>query len=155
MRMIMAGLAFSLLLSPFSPAEASDSLHNAEKPKPEAPEAAKPPEGEQAAKPKPKPKPKRLDKDKNCGWGHDITLDFDGKHLSLTQDTLKSVMRGQQSDTENYEIYANPDNLILKVKNPEGDWFVANMTRLGDPNEGCVFYMVGTPSQVTTEPPLF
>ena len=113
-------------------------------------------EGHETGGAKPaKPKPKRPDKEKNCGWDADIELEIDGKRLTIRQMMLKNVMLGEIQDDSGYGIYADPEKLILKVRNPEGTWYVADMTRLGDPNEGCIFYDVGEPHQVDQEPPLF
>ena len=118
--------------------------------------AAPPAEG---AKPEPKkpkpPKPKRLDKDKNCQWETDIDIDIDNKTVTLSQGVLKNVMRGSESEENGYTFFADIRNLVLKIKTPEDNWYIADMTRLGDPNEGCVFYMVGEPVQVDTPPPMF
>jgi len=108
------------------------------------------------AKPKPpKPKPKKIDKDKNCGWEREIDLDLDGKHIAIPQASLKNVMKGAESVQDGYDIQADPERLMLRVKTPDGVWFIASMTRLGNPDEGCIFYFVGEPRQVETEPPLF
>ena len=115
-----------------------------------------PPAGEAHAEPKKpaKPKPKRPDKEKNCQWVRDIDLEIDGKHLTINQASLKNAMRGAESQQDGYEIFANPDRLELRVRAPGGEWYVASMTRLGDMNEGCVFYFIGEAKQVDTEPPL-
>ena len=124
-------------------------------------EHAKPPaeaehgEGGEKPKQKAKPKPKKPDKDKNCKWGHDISINIDGKKVALTQDALKLLMDGKQTDTDNYEMHANKQSLVINIKTPDGDWYAANMTRLGDPDEGCMFYMVGEPALAKVEPLLF
>ena len=121
-----------------------------------ASEEAAPPAGEaEKPKPKPKPKPKKLDKDKNCQWETDISIEIDSKTLSLNQATLMNLMKGSESVKDGYALFADTMKLILKVRTPENLWYIANMTRLGDPNEGCVFYMVGEPQQVERPPPLF
>lgn len=161
-RLIWLGLALFVLCS--GPARASDALHNGESPPAaRASDAPAKAEGEGAkdaepGKPKPakpKPKPKRVDKDKNCQWDITVNLDVDGKHITVPQLSLKNVMRGLEADDDGYELYADPDRLLLRVKDPEGNWFIANMTRLGDPNEGCIYFLVGDLKAVTGEPPLF
>ncbi len=115
------------------------------------------PEGEakhEAKKPE-KPKPKKPDKTKNCQWDEDINVEIDNKYLKLTQMSLKNVMRGGESEQNGYNVYADTDKLVLKIRAPDGNWYLANMTRLGDLDEGCVFYMVGEPRQVDGEPPLY
>ena len=54
-----------------------------------------------------------------------------------------------------YTFFADTQKLVLKIRTPENNWYVADMTRLGDPGEGCIFYMVGEPQQVDAAPPLF
>jgi len=150
----------ALLIGWSAPARATDALHNNDaaaaqvQPKTET-EAPKTPDAPTPKPAKPKPKPKRVDKDKNCQWDITITLDIDGKHITVPQLSLKNVMRGLEADDEGYELYADPDRLILKVKDPEGNWFSGNMTRLGDPNEGCIYFLVGDMKPVNGEPPLF
>ena len=113
------------------------------------------PDAKPEAKKPPKPKPKKPDKDKNCGWEREIDLELDGKHITIAQASLKNVMKGAESVQDGYDIQADPERLQLRVKTPEGVWFIASMTRLGNMDEGCVFYFVGEPKQVNTEPPLF
>ena len=127
------------------------------KPKEKAKEPEKKPEGEEKPEPKkpPKPKPKKPNKDKNCQWDEDIDVEIDNKHLKLTQLSLKNVMRGGRSEQDGYNVYADTDKLVLKIRAPDGNWYVGTMTRLGDLDEGCVFYMVGELRQVDGRPPLF
>ena len=124
---------------------------------PEAAEPAEPGDGKDAAKAKKpaKPKPKRPDKEKNCAFERPIDVEVDGKHFTLPQAALKNVMRGAEADLGGYTIHSNPDKLILTVRTPDGSWYVANMTRLGDLDEGCVFYMIGQTRPTVSEPPLF
>ena len=129
---------------------ANEAKHGEAKPA-EAPGGEAKPE----AKKPPKPKPKKPDKEKNCAWEQEVDLEIDSKHLKLTQLSLKNVMRGGETEQNGYNVYADTDKLVLKVRAPDGIWYVANMTRLGDLNEGCVFYMVGEPRQVEGEPPLY
>jgi len=131
--------------------------HGKPKEKAKAKEPEKKPEGEEKPEPKkpPKPKPKKPNKEKNCQWDEEIDLEIDNKHLKLSQLSLKNVMRGGESSQNGYAVYADTDKLVLKIKAPDGNWYLANMTRLGDLDEGCVFYMVGEPRQVEGEPPLF
>ena len=120
-------------------------------------EAEKPPEGEAKPEPKkpPKPKPKKPNKEKNCQWDEDIEVEIDSKTLKINQATLKNVMRGSESKQNGYEIYADTRNLVLKIKSPDGIWYLGNMTRLGDLDEGCVFFMVGELKQIEGSPTLF
>ena len=64
-------------------------------------------------------------------------------------------MRGSESEQGGYSFFADTQKLVLKIRTPEDTWYIADMTRLGDPNEGCIFYMVGEPQQVDAAPPLF
>ena len=127
------------------------------KPKEKAKEHEKKPEGEEKPEPKkpPKPKPKKPNKEKNCQWDEDIDVEIDNKHLKISQPSLKNVMRGGETQQNGYNIYADTDKLVLKIRAPDANWYVANMTRLGDLDEGCVFYMVGEMRQVEGEPPLY
>ncbi len=103
----------------------------------------------------PKPKPKKPDKEKNCSWETDVEIELDTKHLKLSQLSLKNVMKGGETRQNGYDFYADTQKLVLKIRTPEGIWYIASMTRLGDLNEGCVFYMVSEPRQVNGEPPLY
>lgn len=118
---------------------------------------AEAPPGEAKPEPKkpPKPKPKKPDKEKNCGWETDIDIEIDSKRVTLNQGTLKNLMRGSESEQNGYTFFADTQKLVLKIRTPENNWYVADMTRLGDPGEGCIFYMVGEPQQVDAAPPLF
>lgn len=125
------------------------------KAKPKEPE--KKPEGEEKheAKKPPKPKPKKPDKEKNCQWEEDIEIEVDDKRLTVNQTLLKNVMRGGETKVNGYEIYADTNKLELKIRAPDGGWYLASMTRLGNPDEGCIFYMVGPLTAVDGEPPLY
>ncbi len=154
------GMAVCLLLAlgPLGVAKAEPLVQVAEghgKPKPKEPE--KKAEGEETheVKKPPKPKPKKPNKEKNCQWDEDIDVEIDNKHIKITQQSLKNVMRGGESRQNGYDIYADTEKLVLKIRIPDGSWYVANMTRLGDLNEGCVLFMVGEPHQVEGEPPLY
>ncbi len=111
-------------------------------------------QGGEAKKPA-KPKPKKPDKEKNCSWENDLDIELDTKHLKLSQLSLKNVMKGGEARQDGYDVYADTQRLVLKIKTPEGVWYIATMTRLGSLNEGCVFYMVSEPRQVNGEPPLY
>ncbi|MEI8393990.1 MAG: hypothetical protein WCF85_04585 [Rhodospirillaceae bacterium] len=119
--------------------------------------AAKPAadEGKKPEAKKPKPKPKKPDKNKNCQWERDVELEIGGRKLSINQASLRNVMRGAESLQEGFGIFADTDKLELKLKAPDGSWYIADMTRLGDEGEGCIFYFVGSPHPVDGEPPLF
>ncbi|MEI6557514.1 MAG: hypothetical protein WCO00_03835 [Rhodospirillaceae bacterium] len=145
-------LALLLVLAGGGTVAANEAKHGAAKPPEAAPAGEKPPA--EAKKP-PKPKPKKPDKEKNCAWEEDVDIEIDNKHLRLSQLSLKNVMRGGESEQNGYNVYADTDKLVLKLRAPDGNWYIANMTRLGDMNEGCVFYLVGEPKQVEGEPPLY
>jgi len=147
--MLVSTLSFGAPLGPIV-AAAEDAHQNSDAPATPAGAAEKEP-----TKPKPKPKPKKIDKDKNCSWGEDANLDIDGKPLVLTQDLIAKVMKGAESEQDGYKLFAKPDGFALSIKSPEGAWFVTSMSRLGDPNEGCVFYLLGEAKPLDAEPPLF
>ena len=155
MRLVLALMTSLLILLPSTFSVGGGGQAVANEAAPPHGEAAPPGDAKPAPPKKPKPKPKRLDKDRNCQWETDIDIDIDNKKVTLSQSVLKNVMRGSESTEGGYTFFADIRNLVLKIKTPEDNWYVADMTRLGDPNEGCVFYMVGEPLQVDAPPPLF
>lgn len=152
----LTAFALALALAPVvfgaCPARAADALHNSE-----ASSGGHGGEkGAEPAKPKPpKPKPKRSDKEKNCQFDIVATLDVDGHRLTVSQDALMAIMRGVETSIDGYDLSADAARLQLKVRDREGAWFVGNMTRLGDPEEGCIRFLIGDLKQLRGEPPLF
>lgn len=147
--LLAALLALALALAPGS-TYAADSLHNDDH-GPQAHRSQAAPQSKPPTKPKPKAKP---DKDKNCKWGHDVVIDIEYKHITMSQDELKKVVSGLESKIAGYTIYANPKRLVLQIRSPEGFWYSASLMRIGSLDEGCVFYYVGSAIQLPEEPPL-
>jgi len=131
-------------------AGATDSLHNDDR-GPQAHRSQAAPQSKPQTKPKPKVKE---DKDKNCRWGHDVVIDIEYKHITMSQDELKKVVSGLESKINGYTIYANPKQLVLYIRSPEAFWYSAGLMRIGSLDEGCLFYYVGTAIQLPEEPPL-
>ena len=144
----MLAALISVSVGPGS-AWAADALHNKEESRPQAHRSQATPQ----SKPQVKPKAKS-DKDKNCQWGHDVVVDVEYKHITMTQDDLKKVISGSESTINGYRVYANPRRLILLIRTPEGFWYSAALMRIGSLDEGCLFYYVGTAIQLPEEPPL-
>ncbi|CAK0758153.1 exported hypothetical protein [Azospirillaceae bacterium] len=124
-----------------------DSKHEAPKHEAPAHDGAKPAES-------PKPKPKKPDKDKNCRWDRNIDLDIEGAHLTVTQTTLRALMRGERFEQDGYDLYGSAKMYSLRVRDKDGNWYTAGMTRLGDEREGCIFFLVGRLTPITGEPQL-
>jgi hypothetical protein len=145
------GFALALALGMLLPAAAgaSEKAH-----KPEAKPAEAHGGGEAEAKKPPKPKPKKADKTKNCQWDRDVELEVDGNHLAVPQATLRSLMKGGWTEQDGFELYGSVQRYALQVKDKEGNWYAAAMTRLGDENEGCLFFLVGKMTQLKEEPSL-
>ena len=149
--MVLAAMLAALSPVSLWPASAwaADSLHNKEESRPQAHRSQATPQ----SKPQVKPKAK-TDKDKNCQWGHDVVVDVEYKHITMTQDDLKKVISGAESSINGYRVYANPRKLVLLIRSPEGFWYSAALMRIGSLDEGCLFYSVGTAIQLPEEPPL-
>jgi hypothetical protein len=103
-------------------------------------------------KPKPRPRPKRPDKEKDCQYDRSEELSIDEKTITVTQETIRNIMSGREAEQDGYVFYADTVMLVFRVKDPDGNWFTANMTRLG--SEGCIFYYIGQLVPHEGEPPL-
>jgi hypothetical protein len=103
-------------------------------------------------KPKPKARPKRPDKEKDCQYDRSEELSIDDKTVTVTQETIKNIMSGREAEQDGYNFYADTVLLVFRVRDPDGNWYTANMTRLG--SEGCIFYYIGQLVPHEGEPPL-
>jgi len=61
-------------------------------------------------------------------------------------------MTGREEEQDGYNFNADTVLLIFRVRDPDGNWYTGNLTRLG--SEGCIFYYIGQLVPHEGEPPL-
>ena len=103
-------------------------------------------------KPKQKQRPKKADRFKDCQYDRSEEMNIDGKIITLTQEMLKNIMNGREEEQDGYNFNADTVLLVFRVRDPDGNWYTGNMTRLG--SEGCIFYYIGQLVPHEGEPPL-
>ena len=103
-------------------------------------------------KPKQKARPKKPDRSKDCQYDRNEELTIDDKKITLSQETIKAIMTGREEEQDGYNFNADTILLIFRVRDPDGNWYTGNLTRLG--SEGCIFYYIGQLVPHDGEPPL-
>jgi hypothetical protein len=103
-------------------------------------------------KPKQKARPKKPDRTKDCQYDRSEELTIDDRKITLSQETIKAIMTGREEEQDGYNFNADTVLLIFRVRDPDGNWYTGNLTRLG--SEGCIFYYIGQLVPHEGEPPL-
>lgn len=83
-----------------------------------------------------------------CPWAQDVTLDLNGKTLTLNQDAFSA--KGEPLDVDGYQIFPLLDQLKLRILGPRGQEWEAGLTRLSG-GKRCQAFYVGKPFQVSDE----
>ena len=83
-----------------------------------------------------------------CPWALDVTLDLNGKTLTLNQGAFSP--KGEPLDVDGYQIFPLLDQLKLRILGPRGQEWEAGLTRLSG-GKRCQAFYVGKPFQVTDQ----
>lgn len=85
-----------------------------------------------------------------CPWAQDVTLDLDGKPLTIPQAIF--APKNANPMVDGYEMRPDIDGLSLRIIGPHGTVWQAALTRIVGGKRCTVFY-VGRATAVEDEPP--
>lgn len=83
-----------------------------------------------------------------CPWAQNVTLELNGKTLTLNQDAFSA--KGEPLDIDGYQIFPLLEQLKLRILGPRGQEWEAALTRLSG-GKRCQAFYVGKPFQVSDE----
>ena len=81
-----------------------------------------------------------------CPWLQDVTLEVNGKTLTVTQSFFAG--NGEPLDLDGYQIFPLLNQLKLRIVGPHGQEWEAGLTRLTG-GKRCNAFYVGRPIQVS------
>lgn len=78
-------------------------------------------------------------KPNGCPWAQDVTLEINGKTLTLKQDVF-TVTTSEPVEIDQFKIYPLVDQLKLRIVGPKGREWEAALTRLVSGKRCSAFY---------------